>query len=493
VEASRALLYGCGVAKDEAGGLRWLRTAADAGDARAQLNLYVCHQDGLGGLRPDDPAAVAWLRAAAEGGAVNAQAVLSQRLHKGKGMPVDAAGANSWGLRAAEGGHVRAQSDMGLRLLFGRGIPTDTVAGVALLRKAADAGDLFACVALGDAHAAGLGGLRVDAAAARSLYERAAASSDADIASPARAALHGMSRGKIAQGVPTEILPVCGHAGCGAALDAGTLSGLCGGCRAVRYCPTGGCQRAAWPGHRAACKAAVARRAAALGDTSPSLPPSSSSAPPTSGAAAASLAAHCEEMEVWRRMPLDTLRAAAEGGVAAAQGTLGVAYLEGTLGVDADADTGRGWLRKAAAQGLLPVRALLGDAAFDEARVAGADADALYSEARDWFQPIAEAGDAGAQHNMFVCCYTLAKRRGGAEAAALFAEAVRWLRAAAAQQQALALNMLGVYAWDRNAALGVARDRAEAARLFAAADAAGFPAANRAARPAGAPGSAAPR
>jgi TPR repeat protein len=486
VEASRALLYGCGVAKDEAGGLRWLRTAADAGDARAQLNLYVCHQDGLGGLRPDDPAAVTLLRASAEGGFVHAQTELSQRLREGKGMPVDAAGANSWGLRAAEGGHAGAQSDMGLRLLFGMGIPTDTVAGVALLRKAVDAGDLIACLFLGDAHATGLGGLRVDAVAARSLYEPAAAGGNAAVAADARSRLHTLTPSHALSwltALPTEIRPVCGHAGCGAALDAGTLSGLCGGCRSVRYCPTG-CQRAAWPEHRAACKAAVARRAAALGDTSSS-PTSSSSAPPTGGAAAATLKAHREEMEVWRRMPLDALRAAAEGGVAAAQGTLGVAYLDGTLGVGADDDTGRGWLRKAAAQGLLPVRARLGETAFVEARVAGADADALYGEAQDWFQPMAEAGDAGAQHNMFVCCYTLAKRRGGAEA-------VRWLRAAAAQQQALALNMLGVYAWDRNAALGVARDRAEAARLFAAADAAGFPAATRAARPAGAPGSAAP-
>jgi TPR repeat protein len=138
------------------------------------------------------------------------------------------------------------------------------------------------------------------------------------------------------------------------------------------------------------------------------------------------------------------------------------------------------------------VRAQLGDAAFDEACVAGADVDALYSEARDWYLPLAEAGDAGAQHNVHLCYCYLADLRGGDEAAALCAEAVRWLRGAAAQKQALALNALGLFAWDGNAALGVARDRTEAARLFAAADAAGFPVAERAARPAGAPGSAAP-
>jgi len=68
VNAGFALRHGRGVAKDEAAAVRWYRRAADAGHAEAQWNLYVCHRDGVGGLRPDDPAAAAWLRAAAEGG-----------------------------------------------------------------------------------------------------------------------------------------------------------------------------------------------------------------------------------------------------------------------------------------------------------------------------------------------------------------------------------------------------------------------------------------
>ena len=192
---------------------------------------------------------------------------------------------------------------------------------------------------------------------------------------------------------------------------------------------------------------------------------------------------------MWRRMPVDALRAAAEGGTAAAQGALGAAYMHGTLGLAKDIDAGRGWLRKAAAQGQLPAREWLGETALAGACVPGAHAAALLSEARKWYVPVAEAGHAVAQYNLNVCCERLADLRGGAEAAALYAEAGRWLRAAAAQGLANALNSLGAYAWGGRSAMGVARDRAEAVRLFAAADDAGVEEALRADRPAGAPGS----
>jgi hypothetical protein len=188
-------------------------------------------------------------------------------------------------------------------------------------------------------------------------------------------------------------------------------------------------------------------------------------------------------------MPLDALRQAAEGGTPAAQGALGAAYMDGMLGLAKDVDAGLVWLCKAAAQGLLPARALLGEAARHELDAPGADAAALLAEAREWYRPVAEAGDAAAQYDLCVCYVREAGLRSGAEAAALYAEACRWLRAAAAQGQAYALNTLDACVWDGDAEMGVARDRAEARRLFAAADAAGVAEAKRAARPAGAPGS----
>jgi hypothetical protein len=280
--------------------------------------------------------------------------------------------------------------------------------------------------------------------------------------------------------LPAEVPPVCGHSACGTALDAGTLSGLCGGCRAVRYCPTG-CQRAAWAAHRPTCKAAVAARAASIAAAPPA---ASSVSPPTAPSAA--LVAEREEVEVWARMPLDTLRAAAEAGTAAAQGAIGFAYLDGMLGVAEDAEAGLAWLRKAAAQGLLPARFPLGSAALQAARDPGADSAARFAEALEWTRPLAEAGDAGAMYNACVSCDGLARVCGDdGKTSALIAEAGRWLRAAAAQSLPHALNTLGAAAWDGHPGMGVARDRAEARRLFAAADAAGFPEELRARRPAG--------
>jgi hypothetical protein len=136
--AGHALVYGEGVTKDEAAGVAWLRRAADAGLAEAQLNLYCCYRDGVAGLRADDPAALACLRAAAEGGCPDAQTILSHRLRAGDGMPADVAAANDWLRRAAEGS-ATAQVELGSRLLHGRGVPTDTVAGVELLRRAVEA------------------------------------------------------------------------------------------------------------------------------------------------------------------------------------------------------------------------------------------------------------------------------------------------------------------------------------------------------------------
>lgn len=192
---------------------------------------------------------------------------------------------------------------------------------------------------------------------------------------------------------------------------------------------------------------------------------------------------------MWRRMPLDALLQAAERGTAAAQSALGVAYIGGTLGLDEDIDTGLGWLRKAAAQGQLQAREQLGQAAAEEAAVPGSDAAALLTAACEWYRPLAEAGDAAAQHNLFVCCLRRGEAGGGAAAAALYTEAGRWLRAAAAQKMLEAVNALGKTAWYGDARLGVARDRRVARRLFAAADAAGLPLTQRADRPAGAPGS----
>jgi TPR repeat protein len=279
-------------------------------------------------------------------------------------------------------------------------------------------------------------------------------------------------------------VPVCGLVSCGAALDAGTLSGLCGGCRGVRYCG-GDCQRAGWPAHRAACHAATAARKAAAA--------AAVSSDPTPGATpTAALLEQRAEVETWRRMPLDALQQAAEAGVAAAQAALGRALVSGSHGVVKDEAAALAWMRKAAAGGLLPMRGHLASVTRRAALAAGPAAAAmLLEDAVDCARPAAEAGDAESQYTMFRCCIKLADAGGGGPAAAVhWAEAARWLRLALAQGETDAMEMMACIVWDGDALLGFARDRAEARRLFAASDAAGAADDVRAARPAGAPGSA---
>ena len=444
--AGIALLSGEGVAVDEAAGVAWLRRAADSGLAPAQWSLCVCHRDGKAGLRADDPAALQLLRS------------------------------------AAEGGYADARAELGKRLMLGQGMPPDSVAGVAMLRRAVEGGSLGGCVYLGDAHARGLGGLPVDVAAARALYERTAADGDSTVAVFARHKLHALPANHVALSqLPATIAPVCGLVSCGAALDAGTLSGLCAGCRALRYCG-GDCQRAGWPAHRAACQAATAARKASAAAV-----PSSTAGPAVAPTAA--LLAQRAEVETWARMPLDALQQAAEAGEAAAQAALGGAYCDGVLGVTRDEAVGLGWLLKAAAGGMLPARLVLTVDALKAAQSPGANKIVLFAEAQAWGSPLAWAGDASAQVLVFIICASQALLRPEPDAKATWAEAGRWLRLAAGQGDAVALDRMALHAWDGHQPMGFAQDRVEARRLYAAADAAGIFEEDRATRPAGAPGS----
>jgi TPR repeat protein len=367
-------------------------------------------------------------------------------------------------------------------MLRGKGMPRNAVAAVELLQRAAGAGDYLGCLWLGEAHAEGLGGLPVNVAEARVLFERAAAGSETDVAARARRLLHTLpSSQAVVSKLPLSVAPACGFSGCGAALDAGTLSGLCASCRAVRFCGHA-CQRAGWPAHRAACQAATAARKASKAETTAS---SKAGASPS-----VKLLEQRAEVETWVRMPLDALRQAAESGTAAAQCVLGYAYMDGVYGVAKDEAAGLVWLRKAAAQGLLPPRVLLARAAYRAGASGAADDVAHISEGAEWARPAAEAGDIDAEVLMHATCTALAEVQGDSAPPSLWAESGHWLRRAAAHGSCESLHMLACHTWHGHPGMGVARDRAEACRLFAAADAAGLPEETRAHRPAGAPGSA---
>jgi len=136
---------------DHATEARIYRRLADQGDPRAQDNLGVLHERGLGVAR-SYAEAVKWYRMAAEQGEPNAQNNLGVMYEMGRGVPTDQSEAIinaqhnlgnmyesghgiaqnyteavAWFRKAAERGHPMAQANLGVMYELGHGVPQDLV------------------------------------------------------------------------------------------------------------------------------------------------------------------------------------------------------------------------------------------------------------------------------------------------------------------------------------------------------------------------------
>jgi TPR repeat protein/CRISPR/Cas system-associated endoribonuclease Cas2 len=130
----------------------------------------------------------------------------------------------------------------------------------------------------------------------------------------------------------------------------------------------------------------------------------------------------------WAKVPLDKLRAAAEGGDAGAQCALGKKIKKEDKG---SAEAAR-WFRAAAEQGLAEAQDELGDCFFY-----GNGVDEDFVEAASWYRKAAEQGYAEGQFGLALCFCT------GEGVDEDEAEAVIWHRKAAEQGHAGAQNSLG--------------------------------------------------
>ena len=89
------------------------------------------------------------LRSLAEQGDAKAQLELGSMYAKGQGVPVDTQEAMKWYHKAAEQGHVLAQYNLADIYLNGRGVPRNTQEGMKWIRKAAGQGFPLAQLSLG--------------------------------------------------------------------------------------------------------------------------------------------------------------------------------------------------------------------------------------------------------------------------------------------------------------------------------------------------------
>lgn len=99
-----------GLAANPAEAVRWIRRAADGGDARGMHNYGMYLFDGVGGA-PNRPEALQWLEKAAERGLVDSQFNVARLYESGDtGIPADPVAAYKWYLIAARAGDGDAQA-----------------------------------------------------------------------------------------------------------------------------------------------------------------------------------------------------------------------------------------------------------------------------------------------------------------------------------------------------------------------------------------------
>lgn len=129
-----------GVKKDISEAIKWYRKAALKNEAQAQLFLGICYISGEG-VEKDVSEAMKWYRKAAEQGMADAQYVLGVGYENAEGVEKDMLEAVKWYRKAAEQGHVDAQNDLGACYYNGEGIEKNRVEAEKWFRRAAAQGN----------------------------------------------------------------------------------------------------------------------------------------------------------------------------------------------------------------------------------------------------------------------------------------------------------------------------------------------------------------
>jgi len=147
---------GKGVNRDKAEAAKWYRKAADHGHAPAQYNLALLHRDGQG-VERNHAKSAEWFRKAADQNYPGGVAELATAYGLGQGVEKNDAEAVRLHRKAVELGSPLGMRNLGIRYVQGRGVPEDVSRGAALLQRAAAQGDSIGMHSLGWLHAKGLG------------------------------------------------------------------------------------------------------------------------------------------------------------------------------------------------------------------------------------------------------------------------------------------------------------------------------------------------
>ena len=130
---------GCGVDKDYEEAARYLKKAAELGDANMQHLLSICYFEGQG-VEKDLEVAVMWSSKAAAKGIAPAQHNLGIAYARGRGVKQNYKTAVHWYTKAAEQGYFEAQYNLGALYQNGEGVTEDLQEAKRLFKLAAKQG-----------------------------------------------------------------------------------------------------------------------------------------------------------------------------------------------------------------------------------------------------------------------------------------------------------------------------------------------------------------
>jgi uncharacterized protein len=109
---------------DYAAGLRWLKKAAEGGDAEAHYFIGIAYEQGRG-VVADQTEATRWFLKGAQMGDPSSQNSLGIRLAEGIGTRKSIEEAVGWFRKGAEQGNYEAACNLALHYMRGEGVPKD--------------------------------------------------------------------------------------------------------------------------------------------------------------------------------------------------------------------------------------------------------------------------------------------------------------------------------------------------------------------------------
>lgn len=174
-EIELGLMYqkGLGVQQDYGQARAWYQKAADQGNATAEDNLGILYLNGWG-ISKNYGRALAYFQKAAAQGNASAEYDLGWMYQNGAGVPPDDVQAIAWYQKAAAQGEVEAETSLGWMYQRANGFPQDYAQAITWFQKGAAQGDAGAENGLGWMYQNGFG-VQQDNARAIAWYQKAIA------------------------------------------------------------------------------------------------------------------------------------------------------------------------------------------------------------------------------------------------------------------------------------------------------------------------------